>query len=383
MSYIITLIIFIILLSLLIVVHELGHMIVAIKRGVIVNSFALGFGPKLYSFNHNNIEYRINLLPFGGYVSLFGDDDPGNKIKGSLSAATALSKFMITIAGVFMNLILALIFLFIFLFSINFKFYYSNIIPNFKFTFGQNVNNILFSRINSDKTSTLSKDNINGLYLIKSINNVPIHSISQIQKIVDQNKGKYLYFNYSYVKNINLYGIDLGKVSRAKFLARKNFPKNSGSIGISIQSISHIEFTSVQSKIFSVIAFPYDVLQLTFQGFGYLINQSIVQKNSKIITTQIAGPIGIYMYTNILFQNDGFTGLLFIFGIISLSLAFMNLLPIPPLDGFYVLLSILEGFFSIKINEKWMYYISMAGVIFFIILMIFVTFNDLINFKII
>ncbi len=383
MIYVITLIIFIILLSFLIIIHEWGHMFVALKRGVIVKSFAIGFGPKIFSFTRNGVEYRLNILPFGGYVSLFGDDDPENRLKGSLAAATPLTKFLITIAGVVMNFIFAVIFLFLFLIVINFKFYYSNIIPNFNFTFGTNVNNLLFSQIPNNKTSTLYKDNVKGVYIINKINNKNINSVKQIETIVDSNKGKYLKFNYTKVNNLSLFGISLGKTYIKEFLSRKNYPKNSGPVGISIEEISHIEFQSIPSKIGSLLTFPYDVMQLTFQGFYYLIHQSIKQNNSKIITSQVAGPVGIYMYTNILFQNDGLTGILFIFGIISLSLSIMNLLPIPPLDGFYVLLSILEGVFSIKINDKWMYYLSMIGVVFFIILMVLVTLNDLINFKII
>jgi regulator of sigma E protease len=384
MIYVITLIIFIILLSFLIIIHEWGHMYVALKRGVIVQSFAIGFGPKLFSFTKNGVEYRINILPFGGYVSLFGDDDPTKKLKGSLSAATPLTKFLITIAGVFMNFIFAVIALFVFLIFINFKFYYSNIIPNFHFTFGTNINNVLFSPIPHNKTSSLSKDHVKpGVYIINRVNNVNINSISQLENIVSKNKGKYLKFNYSNVNNLSLFGISIGKSYNKEFLSRKSYPKNSGPVGISIEKISHIEFNSILSKIGALVTFPYDVLQLTFQGFSYLIHESIKQNNSKILTSQVAGPVGIYMYTNILFQNDGLVGIIFIFGIISLSLSIMNLLPIPPLDGFYVLLAILEGVFSIKINDKLMYYLSMIGVVFFIILMILVTLNDLINFKII
>jgi regulator of sigma E protease len=383
MEYILTLFIFIILLSLLIIIHEWGHMFVALKRGVIVKSFAIGFGPKIYSFKRNGIEYRLNVLPFGGYVSLFGEDDSSNNLKGSLSAASPLTKFLITIAGVVMNFIAAVVFLFIFLVLINFKFYYSNIIPNFHFTFGTNVNNVLFSGVPNDKTSSVYKDKLNGLYILKSIDNKKIHNISQIESLVDSNKNKILKFNFYKVNNLNLFGISEGKFYSKSFLDRSNYPKDSGPVGISIEEISHIEFNSFLSKALSIFTFPYDVLQLTFQGFYYLIHQSIIHNNSKIITSQIAGPVGIYMYTNSIFQTDGVVGLLFIFGIISLSLSIMNLLPIPPLDGFYVLLAVIEGLFSYKLNEKLMYYLSILGIIFFILLMIFVTFNDLINFKII
>ncbi len=383
MIYVITFIIFIVLLSILIIVHEYGHMYVAQKRGVIVQSFAIGFGKKIYSFRKNGIEYRINILPFGGYVSLFGENNFSDKTVGSIGAASPLSKFLIVIAGVFMNFILALILLFAFLISINFKFYYSNIIPNFNFAFGQSYKQVIFQGIPSDKTSSVIKDHLNKAYLLDSINNQKINSVNQVESIVHSNENKHLKFKFSVVKNLSLYGISLGKSQSKNFLVRSIYPKNSGPVGIALTSISNLGFSGTLSKIKSFVTFPYDLLQLTFSGLGYFIHQAVVHNNSKIITTQVAGPVGIYMYTNIIFQNDGIVGILFIFGIISLSLSIMNLLPIPPLDGFYVLLSILEGIFKVKISEKLLYYFSVIGITFFVILMILVTLNDLINFHII
>ena len=383
MIYVVTFIIFIILLSVLIIVHEFGHMYVAQKRGVIVQSFAIGFGKKIYSFKKNGVEYRINILPFGGYVSLLGENDFSDKTPGSIGAASPFSKFLIVIAGVFMNFVLALILLFIFLVTINFKFYYSNIVPNFNFAFGKSSDQIMFQGIPTDKTSSVVKDHLNKVYLLNTINNQKISSVSQVENIVRKDKGKFVDFKFETVKNLSLYGISLGSIQNKKFFVRSIYPKNSGPIGIALNSVSHLGFSSISSKITSFITFPYDLLQLTFSGLGYFIHQAIVHNNSKIITTQVAGPVGIYMYTNIIYQNDGFVGILFIFGIISLSLSIMNLLPIPPLDGFYVLLSILEGIFKVKISEKLLYYFSLIGITFFVILMILVTLNDLINFHII
>lgn len=383
MVYVITFIIFIVLLSILIIVHEFGHMYVAKKRGVIVQGFAVGFGKKIYSFNKNGVEYRINILPFGGYVSLFGEENFSDKTPGSIGAASALSKFLIVIAGVFMNFILALILLFIFLITINFKFYYSNIVPKFNFAFGKSTTQVMFQGIPGDKTSSVTKDHLNKIYLLNSINNKKINSVSEIENIVHTNKNKYLDFKFSRIKSLSMYGISLGSTQNKKLFVRSSYPKNSGPIGIALSGVSHLGFNGILSKIGSIVTFPYDLLQLTFSGLGYFIHQAIIHNNSKIITTQVAGPVGIYMYTNIIFQNDGIIGIIFIFGIISLSLSIMNLLPIPPLDGFYVLLSILEGIFKIKINEKLLYYFSIIGMVFFVILMVLITLNDLINFHII
>ncbi len=382
MVYILTFIIFIILLSTLIIVHEFGHMYAAIKRGVKVNVFAIGFGKTIYSFNRKNIEYKINILPFGGYVSLLGEDDGDKDVKGSLSAASSISKIIITGAGVVMNFILGIIFLFVFLIIVHFKFYYANIIPNFKFTFGDTQSSIIFSPVLSDKESSMLKNGLKGTYLLYDINGKKLNSFSAVQGYIDSNKGKYINVEYYKINSINLFGMDLSGLMSNRLFVRNKYPSNSGPLGISLSEFSYLNFSTVKSKILSVVTFPYDVLELTFSGMGYLIHQAVITHNGSYITSEVAGPVGIYLYTNLIFRVDGITGIIFIFGIISLSLAIMNLLPIPPLDGFFILLAVLEKF-HLKLTHKLYYYLSIFGITFFIILMILVTINDLFNFHLI
>ncbi len=75
MDYIVTIILTILIFGLLVFVHELGHFLAAIKAGVYVEEFAFGFGPKVFSKTINNVTYRINLIPLGGYVKMLGDMD--------------------------------------------------------------------------------------------------------------------------------------------------------------------------------------------------------------------------------------------------------------------------------------------------------------------
>ena len=69
-----SMLIFLIVISVLIVVHEWGHFITAKKVGVRVEQFALGFGPKLFSWTHDETEFRLCAIPLGGYVKMAGDE---------------------------------------------------------------------------------------------------------------------------------------------------------------------------------------------------------------------------------------------------------------------------------------------------------------------
>ena len=109
---IIGIIIGLIVLTLLVAAHELGHAIVARRNGVIVEEYALGFPPKAIgkkvkkSFLGKNVEYRINWLPLGGYVRMKGEYDASNK-KGDYGAASYWAKTKILFAGVAVNWLVA------------------------------------------------------------------------------------------------------------------------------------------------------------------------------------------------------------------------------------------------------------------------------------
>lgn len=92
----------------MIFVHELGHFLVAKRTGVVVHAFALGFGPKLLAFRRGGTAYAINLLPFGGYVRMAGEDfDATADEEGSFRHRSVWQRMAIVTAGPAMNLLLA------------------------------------------------------------------------------------------------------------------------------------------------------------------------------------------------------------------------------------------------------------------------------------
>ena len=104
-----SLIIFIIALSVLILVHEFGHFIIAKKNGVRIERFALGFGPKLFSLKKNYTEYVICLIPLGGYVKMAGDE-PHEDLTGAeweYLSKSVWQRVAIVFGGPFLNYVLA------------------------------------------------------------------------------------------------------------------------------------------------------------------------------------------------------------------------------------------------------------------------------------
>lgn len=102
--------VFLLIFSTLIIVHEFGHYYAAIKSGVKVEEFGLGMGKKLYGYQRGETEFTLNIIPFGGFVRMLGEEDESKDLR-SFSQAKLLNRMVITLAGVFMNFVLAITFL--------------------------------------------------------------------------------------------------------------------------------------------------------------------------------------------------------------------------------------------------------------------------------
>ena len=112
-----TIVVALVVFSIIVFFHELGHFAVAKKCGVTVHEFAIGMGPKIIGIKKNETEYTVRILPLGGFVRMEGEDEKSND-PNSFSSKTILQRISIIFAGPFMNFILAiLLFTFIFMYS--------------------------------------------------------------------------------------------------------------------------------------------------------------------------------------------------------------------------------------------------------------------------
>lgn len=109
MSFLTTLLIFILVVSFLVFIHELGHFIAAKLVGIKVEEFSIGMGPKIFGFQHRDqgTLFSVRILPIGGYVKLYGEGDYDLIDEGSYAAKPPIARLFVLFAGVFMNFIFA------------------------------------------------------------------------------------------------------------------------------------------------------------------------------------------------------------------------------------------------------------------------------------
>jgi regulator of sigma E protease len=326
----------------LVIVHELGHFLVAKRNGVQAEEFGIFFPPAIYKRKtRKGWIFSINILPLGGFVKLKGEHDSDVQ-KGSFGAASLWAKTKIMIAGILMNLVTG-----IFLLMILSWLGIPQIIPNqYSITNGSHISNqevlVTYVLANSPASKIGLKPENQIIALGAPGHPQKVNSISDLQHLAEEFAGKKTEIVYKSNGNLTqkVVRLETKKVVAAS-LKTKN-PK--GYLGIAITSLTLRRY-NIWSGPIEAVGLTWQVISLTFIGLGHALvglgkliaglvtaNTVARQHGQAIASSQVAGPVGIYF---ILKDGSalGYQYMLLIIAVISLTLAIMNILPIPALDG--------------------------------------------------
>ncbi len=341
---------FIIVLSILIFAHELGHFLVARLAGVRVITFSLGFGKKLISFKKGETEYAVSAVPLGGYVKMLGEstEDVVTEEEASRSYANKppLVRILIAFSGPFFNILLALV-VFFAIFLTGYP------VPTTTTKIGQ-----VMTGEPAYDAGLKSGDVVTG------INDRGVSKWSELQKVVSNSDLRPLKFE------INRQGRPIIVWIAPKLRDEKNvFGEIVGKmklIGVAPASeIKRESFTGAASK---AVVDTYNLTELTVVGIVKLVKGSISAKN-------VGGPILIFQQAGER-AKAGKSSFLFFLALISINLGIVNLLPIPILDGGHIFFSIIELVVRRKIPVKAIDVAQKVGVGILVCIMVLATFND-------
>ncbi len=282
----------IVALSVILIVHELGHFIAAKATGIRVEEFGLGYPPRLVSFKRGETRYSLNAIPFGGFNRLTGEEDP--KDPRSLAGKSRGIRLLVLSSGSLMNILLAFL-----LFSIIF------ILPGDAET-GQVV---------VEEVALNSPASIAGIEagdIILSINDQPVDSNTKLSQYIEDNLGKettiLVQHRDSTRENIQL-------------IPRQQPPEGEGAIGVGVRTLKRYPFWQAIPK-----------------GAGRLVETVVLWVKGLVSvftgeeSAQFFGPVGIAQLT-VEVTRLGIRPLLDITALISLILGICNLFPLPAIDG--------------------------------------------------
>jgi regulator of sigma E protease len=374
----------------LVVVHEFGHFIVARRNGVGIEEFGIFFPPKLWSHKtKKDWLFTINLIPLGGFVRLKGEHDSDTR-KGSFGAASLQAKTKIMLAGVTMNLLAAFVLLTVLAwvglpqlvsnqYSVKSD---SKITENVLFV-GQVEKGSPAAQADLQPTDSLLsiRSDSGTVYAINSTSNLPNITKNVAGQIV----------NITYVRNETNYSKQVALRSEQAVTTANNKPDCPSHNCEGVLGISPLPYTVQRSTWSAPVTAAGVMVQytgLTFVGLGKAVsglgsliaggitgNTAARQHGQTNATSEVSGPVGIFelLKTGSLL---GYKFVLMIIAIISLSLAIMNVLPIPALDGGKLFVTLVARAFKKKLSETAEAAIYGSGFAILILLVILITIVD-------
>jgi len=364
----ITIISFIVIFSILVLVHEWGHFTAARKSGIHVEEFGIGLPPrakKIFKDKKGTI-YSLNWIPFGGFVRLFGEDSTDPKIlkdKRSFASKSMSKRTAVIVAGVFMNFVLAWV-LITFGFIVGMK--------PFMATQDDIQKGIESGLVDSKKIYYIHEIDPNGAlattdiktgdYIIK-VNNNPVSESMVLNNIIKPNELTTL----AYVHD--------EKESNAQVIANAE-----GKIGMTISledfiiNINKVRYPFYIAP-FKAVSEIWRLSVLTVKTLGNVV-VSLVAKFT--VPEGVAGPVGIYKMTG-MFAKQGLMALAQFTALLSISLGVINIMPFPALDGGRFLFIIYELISRRKANAKWETIIHSIGFALLMLMILAITWNDIVN----
>lgn len=362
-------VIFILILSILVMLHELGHFLAAKRAGIGVEEFGFGLPPRIWGKKIRGTIYSVNWLPFGGFVRLVGEDptDPKREAQNSYFVKPLLWRMLVVIAGVVANFILAVLIFYVVIYAIGFKVSLPLLVDhNFKFV--NQSRQILV--VDAARDSVAASSGIVAGDSIINANGQSLSSIEDLQKIIRANENRQVVLVLENPVN--------NKKREVVAVPKFNSELNAPALGVSLGELVVLSYETAAQKVFAGFIHSYNTLEYSGKIFGQLIGFALRQRDIAPVSESISGPVGIAQITGQAVAL-GPISVLQLVGLLSLNLAAVNVLPIPALDGGRFFFLIIETVTRRRVYphvEKWAHSIGFAILLGLILL---VTYNDILK----
>jgi regulator of sigma E protease len=356
-----TALIFIIVISILVFVHELGHFVTAKRAGMRVDEFGFGFPPRLLGIKRGETVYSINWIPFGGFVKIHGEDGEDRQDPRSFGSKPFWPRMKVVLAGVVVNLLFAMVLLMI-----------ANSIGLRKAvddTMRDRAQNLQVQIYQVAPDSPAAEADIRVLDEIRGFvvggQRVMTETSQDVLDFVQQHKGE----------KVTILTRRGGEDIEKTVTLRANPPAGQGPLGVSpilTGEFSYPWYEAIWRGVYDGVG----ILMSTFIGYWNLFKTLFVDGK---LMADVSGPVGIASLTGQA-ARVGFNFLLQFMAMISINLAILNAIPFPALDGGRAFLLIVEKLRGKALDKHIEGYINATGFIVLLGLMAIITFRDIAKF---
>lgn len=365
-----TILLFIAVLFVLILVHEWGHFIVAKKNGIRVDEFGIGFPPKLFSFRRGETEYSVNLLPIGGFVRIYGenaedaaaDAASGRDTSRSFVAKSKWAQAAVLVAGVTMNILFAwLLFAVVFMVGVPTAVEESVATDGAELVVSQVMEKGPAAEAGIPLGSTIER-------MTSGPDRDQILHPSSFSAFIEDHKDVPVEVTYR---------VGDGEAVTTTITPETGVLESSPerpAVGVALSLVETVR-SPVHIAVWDGLTVTLRGLRDVIVGLSTLIYDSV---RGQADFSQIAGPVGIVGLVGDA-AEFGITSLLMFTAFISLNLAVINMLPFPALDGGRLLFVVIEAIKGRAIDPVWVARMNFAGFALLILLMIAVTYNDILR----
>jgi regulator of sigma E protease len=356
---------FLVVLTVLVFVHELGHYWVARRNGVRIETFSIGFGPELFGrTDRSGTRWKISAIPLGGYVKMFGDADAASTPSGAVRHMTPEEREVsffhkrlgqraaIVAAGPIANFLFAIIGLTL-LFSL----------------YGQPFTPADIGSIQPD--SAAAQAGMQPGDVIVEVDGQPIERFEEVQQIVRFNQGTPL------ALVIQRDGQRLPITVTPQVTTVTDRMGNSHTIGLLGIGRAGMEYRR-HDPLTALWQAGRETVNLTAGTLG-AVGQMIAGSRG---TEELGGPLRIAQMSGEVAQS-GVIALIWFMAILSVNLGLINLFPIPMLDGGHLLFYAVEAIRGKPLGDRAQEYGFRIGLALVLTLMVFATWNDLVHLRVV
>lgn len=339
---------FILILGAIVLVHEFGHFIFSKLFGVFVYEFSIGMGPKLlhYKKKKGETEYCLRLIPIGGFVSLAGEDaDDNSKIPDDrkLYNKPVWQRFIIMVAGATFNFIFAFVLLFI-----------------MALIYGGASMKPIIANVVEGNPADIAGVEVGDT--IVSIDGQKTSSWSEVQLYISTSDGKELDFVLKDKKG------NKREVTITPEVVEDAEGNKSYLVGIALDSTKKTGFINAIKYATETTGYLFRLMFITLEQLF----------TGGVGVNDLSGPVGIYTVVSDQ-AKEGFENLMYLAAYLSVNVGVINLIPFPAFDGGRVLFLIIEKIRKKPVKAKTEALVNSIGFCLLILLMIVVTFNDILR----